>query len=495
MNIKYSDKIFSIELEFINESSPAKGHRLKINNNYISNEINSPLENFHIEIKNCKQIYPLKLSSIPSGCISFSLEELFVDYYEIIEISRNYNDRDGVQLSLVCFMQHINPYLEGTEFKKINSNEIKESVLNLYIKYKDKSIGTLLKYLQEYRESFCIDFFVDCQHFLTIEEFLRFLKRKHEIKDFIDFELFFFGEILNDIDLMLAEEGVPIQGRVFKTAIRFVIIYIPEDRDKKYNKFTDTVWFKSLFNLIHQWYHERYGDLKRFKQTYSAVGVVLIHDTPFEINIPFSISEKLEDEKVKTCFLDSIKDNEDIFKWIKDKPNLELINKDEIDRLEEDLKRIGLAYRKIDRALTSAVLEKKDKKDCFMILKYLQTAAHYIKNQEISQSYWEVHMAIEKAVKLILKQNNIDYKNTHDLEKLRRLATNIKGVNLETDIFSTFPCHKEAINQRYGDGKVYSMQEAVSNYISACSVVSILTGKLKKTEKFHSEFYILTNPS
>lgn len=498
MNIKYSDEIFSIELEFIDESSHEKGNRLKINNNYVSDEINYPLDNFCIEIKNCKQIYPLRLSSIPLGCISFSLEELFIDYYKIIEISRNYNEHNRIQLSLVCFMQHINPYLEGTELKKLNSNEVKESVLNLYIKYKDKSISVLLKDLQEYRESFCIDYFFDCQHFLTIEEFLRILNRKHEIKDFIDFELFSFGEILNDIDLMLAEEGVPIQRRVFKAAMRFVRYTILEYRDKTCKPYYGAVWFKALFNLINQWYHERYGDLKRFKLTYSAVsaiGVVLIHDTPFEINIPFSISKKLDDGDIETCFLNSIKDNEDVLKWIKDKPNLEFINKDEIDRLEEDLKHIGLAYRKINRALTSAVLEKKDKKDCFTILKYLQTAAHYIMNQETSQSYWEVHMAIEKAVKLILKQNNRGCPPTHDLEKLRKLATNIKGVNLENEIFSMFPSDKEAINQRYGDGKAYSMQEAVSNYISACSVISILTGKLKKNEKFHSEFYILTNPS
>ncbi|MCI5224471.1 MAG: hypothetical protein D3924_17835 [Candidatus Electrothrix sp. AR4] len=116
-------------------------------------------------------------------------------------------------------------------------------------------------------------------------------------------------------------------------------------------------------------------------------------------------------------------------------------------------------------------------------------------NNEVSQSYWEVHMAIEKAVKLILKQNKRTVPNTHKLETLRKLATNIKGINLTKDIFSMFPDCEEAIKQRYNEGKTYSIQEAVNNYISACSVVITLTDKLKKTEKFHSDFYVVTNPS
>lgn len=493
MNIEYSGDIFSIDFEVIDESSPKRRFRLKINDNYVSNEMHSALDGNRIEIKNSDQIYPLKLFSIPFGDVNFSLKELFIDYFETIEISREHNNCNEVQLGIVCAMQNVNPYQTGIKFKKLNPNEVKESILNLYVKYKDKNIGVLLKDLQEYREAFCIGFTPDCQRFLTIGECLELLKNQLEtIEEFIDFELFFFNETLNDIDALFAREGVSIKQRVRKAVIHFCTDYILDDSNKAYDGFADTVWFKALSNLIYQWYHERYGTLKRFQSTNNAVGIILIHDTPFEINIPFSMDEKLEDGKRKIWFLNSIKKNEDVFNWIVYQPNLEAINKDELDRIEEELKRIGLAYRKINRALESAVLEKQDKKDCFTILQYLQTAARYIMDRKISQSYWEVHIAIEKAVKLIIKQNGRDHSSTHNLEKLRKIATNIKGINLEEDIFSTFPCDSEAIAQRYGEGKTYSIQEAVNNYTSACSVIFTLTDKLKKNEKFHSDFYVVT---
>ncbi|MCI5223084.1 MAG: hypothetical protein D3924_10510 [Candidatus Electrothrix sp. AR4] len=371
MNIKYSSEIFSIEFEFINESSPEKEVRLKINDNYVSDKIDSALYIFQIEIKNSNQIYQLRLSSIPFGCVNFHLEELFIDHFETIEISRKHNGCNGVQLGLVCAMQYVNPYQTGIKFKKLNPNEVKESILNLYLRYKDKSISSVLRGLQEYKEAFSIGFSPDCQRFLTIGECLEFLEKKLEkIEEFIDFELFFFGEILDGIDNSFDKENVPIGQREFKAAISFCTDYILKDNNKAYSgSLAKTVWFKTLLKLIHKWYHNRYGDMKRFKSTDNGHGVILIYNKPFEINIPFSIDEKIEDDKRKIWFLASIKDNEDIFKWIKHPPNLYAINEDEIDRIEKDLKRIGLAYRKINRALESAVLKKIDKKDCFTIIK------------------------------------------------------------------------------------------------------------------------------
>jgi hypothetical protein len=70
--------------------------------------------------------------------------------------------------------------------------------------------------------------------------------------------------------------------------------------------------------------------------------------------------------------------------------------------------------------------------------------------------------------------------NSSGLDKLCKIANNIKGITLDRSIFSKFPSNDEAIKQRYGEGSYFTIQEAVNNFISANEVISKLTGLLKR---------------
>ncbi len=103
-------------------------------------------------------------------------------------------------------------------------------------------------------------------------------------------------------------------------------------------------------------------------------------------------------------------------------------------------------------------------------------------------------MAIEKAIKLIILQNVRDHKNKHNLEKLCGIANNIRGVSLDCSVFSNFPSDNEAIQQRYGEGSSFTIQEAVNNYISASGVISKLTKLLKRKFVMNNARFLIAIP-
>jgi len=113
---------------------------------------------------------------------------------------------------------------------------------------------------------------------------------------------------------------------------------------------------------------------------------------------------------------------------------------------------------------------------------------------KISTSYWEIHLAIEKTVKLIILKNGRDHQNKHSLDKLCKIANNIKGIKLDCRIFSSFPSDNEAIKQRYGEGSYFTIQEAVNNLISANAVISKLTNLLKRQFIMNNARFLIALP-
>jgi HEPN domain-containing protein len=145
----------------------------------------------------------------------------------------------------------------------------------------------------------------------------------------------------------------------------------------------------------------------------------------------------------------------------------------------------------------SASLEYAHHKISNTIPAHLDKAARDILSLEsgrISTSYWEIHLAIEKALKLIILQNKRDHQKKHDLHKLCRIANNIKGVALDCAELLMFPSDNEAIKQRYGEGSSFTVQEAVENYISACAVIARLTKALKRRFVLKNARFLIAIP-
>jgi len=299
-------------------------------------------------------------------------------------------------------------------------------------------------------------------------------------------------------DDILAESQKPLSERPLAAAFYFVDHCIVEIKGDSKDNFLEKDWFKSIYQLIKEWYKERYSDAIKKSNDYMALGVFLLYKTPFLLKIPLSIAqEKVGDDKRWFCLPSSVLEDENVIDWIDKKPNIDKLAGGDFENLKNNITDIATNIRSTHVNLMSASLERNLHKISNTIQAHMDKAVRDILNLEsgkISTSYWEIHLAIEKAIKLIILQNGRDHQNTHSLNKLCKIANNIKGISLDCSIFSKFPSDNEAINQRYGEGSYFTIQEAVNNFANANQVVSKLTGLLKREFILNNAKFLIAIP-
>jgi HEPN domain-containing protein len=313
----------------------------------------------------------------------------------------------------------------------------------------------------------------------------------HGIKELLDYQLPIFDDILADSQKSLSE-------RPLLAAIYFLDHCIVDIKGDSKENFAEKEWFRTIYKLIKEWYDNRYGVVRKSGSGSITRGVLLIYKTPFELNIPLSVGQEWEgDDKRWFCISTSIQEDENILDWIKNKPNIEAMLEIDSKSLKNTVTNIAVNVRTIHVNLMTASLDHAHHKISNTIQSHLEKAAVDIlslQDGRISISYWEIHLAIEKALKLIILQNNRDHQNKHNLDKLCKIANNIKGVSLDCSEISKFPSDNEAIQQRYGEGSTYTIQEAVENYISASSLIKCLTGVLKRKYIMNDSRFLIAIP-
>lgn len=314
---------------------------------------------------------------------------------------------------------------------------------------------------------------------------------ENNLYDFIEYQLPIFDEIL-------ANNQKPLSQRPLAATFYFVDYCIVDIKGDNKDNFLEKKWFKSIYKLIKKWYTNRYAEAMDHVRDDFTLGVVLIYDTPFQLKIPLSVAEEKEsDDKRWFCLLSSILDRENVFEWIKNKPNFNHMPNEDIESLKKEVCGIATSAREINVNLMSASLDKELHKISGSIPAHIDKAVRDILSLEggrISTSFWEIHLAIEKTIKLIILQNGRDHNNSHNLSKICKIANNIKGISIDCDILSKFPSGNEAIKQRYGEGKSFTVQEAVNNYIYANGAIAKLTELLKRKFIMNNARFLIAIP-
>lgn len=284
-------------------------------------------------------------------------------------------------------------------------------------------------------------------------------------------------------DKILADVRMPLSIRPIQAAIYFVehcIIKINGDNKENY---LEKEWFRIIYQLINNWYVERYADAIKKNTDHSATGIVLIHNTPFQLKIPLCVNQEKQGEDCRwICMPISILKNEDVTNWIHNKPNMDKLGEDEKEILIKDISFLAESIRLIHINLKCNYLTSEAFNLAASIPVHLDKAALDIFSLEsirISNSYWETHLALEKSLKILILQNGLKNKKTHNLKELCKIANSIEEINIDVSDLSLFLSDKESIQMRYG-GKVHSIQEAITNYYNAAKVVAAITRQLKR---------------
>ena len=131
------------------------------------------------------------------------------------------------------------------------------------------------------------------------------------------------------------------------------------------------------------------------------------------------------------------------------------------------------------------------------ITQHLENAANDILNSGISgvtYAFWELHLAVEKAIKSILIQHGSNSHHHHELEKLFKKAKENYGVYIEHNVLSNLPTSKEANQYRYGEIDGTTTEYAISVYMDVLKLVSSTTKALKRKIVMNNASFLIQRP-
>lgn len=298
-------------------------------------------------------------------------------------------------------------------------------------------------------------------------------------------------------DSSFAQNNIPLHARPLKSAMWLVRDGIEElpFGDSK-DDFFDKEWFAALVIAVQEWYQDRYGaaTFEPVRDTFS--GVVLMHGTPVRIEAPFSISKvEVQGETSWLIFPDAIHESESLKSFFPTHPNLNALPTDDRAELEKRVASIVKSARSINLALqATADLSDEAKQMAAGVWGHIEKAVADIltlKPAIAAVGCWELHLAVEKAFKVFLRQNGSGMTG-HNLIKLFTASAKF-GLEVTESVLAKLPNEHRAINLRYGEADI-EISEAVENYDAALQLVYEITGKLRRRLRINNASILLKKP-
>ena len=282
----------------------------------------------------------------------------------------------------------------------------------------------------------------------------------------------FLHSVLPKIDQKLSQENVPIAARKQK-AFDFVRENLIEINNVK--AFLESTAYGCFLVIIDDWYRDRYGEAADREEDGIFVSMVLIHETPFLIQVPKSFRLKTDEPNVYWFgFPASVQAEEDPVRWIQNRGVVKRLSPEELEDVRSDASRAANLVRSIgfdvglfeyESGLSVRELAQSVRAD-------LQSSARNLceRNEaSVRSAAWEASQATEKALKLLIVQKGESPRHIHDLPELAQRAENLGTLTIDRGTLALIPSGRDATNLRYG-GEV-SLSNAVDAYIAALKIV------------------------
>jgi len=295
------------------------------------------------------------------------------------------------------------------------------------------------------------------------------------------------------IDEFLSGAAIPISQRIFMAADIFMKNAIVEVKGYDKEEYLSSKWFKDILRPIREWYHQKYGAaLEAGADDLHAV-VELFGDY-FLISIPLSIRHDNNDNTYWIEFPSEVQSQERPQEWIHRPPNFEVLDTDEQRRTAEAVCEVCSAVRNIRCSiLNSEQPDDAARELARLVVAHLSSSAIAISNSRRSPlglACWNAHQAVEKALKLIIRQEGNGYPHTHNLLDLARAAGG-RVEESDYEILERFPTNKQIIEMRTGEGGVVAAGQAYGLYRNAVEILNLWASKLPRRYGVQSGRYLL----
>lgn len=301
------------------------------------------------------------------------------------------------------------------------------------------------------------------------------------------------------IDELLDTQEVPVYDRLLRAATLFVEIYeievvIAGTTISENNLIKHPFFFEEFVPIFRDWYFEKYGDFTENPQNRNYSGLIVIFGQPCLINIPSTVSKiETPGETAWLKFPDSLQDNESIEQMMAVSRNLEKLSEEEYKKVTSDLSNVVALTRKINLSIMSADNLNKEASNMIQgIWPHIEKCISDICTLEKSKASvgcWELHLAIEKALKVFLHQHCNQKVKGHDLLVLGEII-NKNHDSIDLSILKLLPHSDDAIKLRYGE-KVLDINEIIDHYNNALKFLEYLTYQYKRKYSIYNAAFLI----
>jgi HEPN domain-containing protein len=296
------------------------------------------------------------------------------------------------------------------------------------------------------------------------------------------------------IDDYLEESDVPVHERSLRAAITFVDVCLIEISNSTKEDFIHSNKFDEIVNVITDWYYDKYGQLmKPTKETIS--GIVRYYKQPVLLKIPKTTTKvEKEGETAWFTFSDHLQKEEDYESLFATDLRLDNLPEEILDALIKEVEEVvALSRRTRISIMTASVTNGGALSNmAASIWTHIEKAISDIISgvpANVSLACWELHLAVEKSLKVYIGQFGKEKGWGHDLIALAGYAKKL-GLVLDETLLDNLHGEKDAIRVRYGEIQV-AQKEAIESYFHVLKLVCAIASQLKREISMYNASFLL----
>lgn len=297
------------------------------------------------------------------------------------------------------------------------------------------------------------------------------------------------------IDEHLHKLNVPIFKRFRCAAYLFVDFAVIDSSYKNKEEILKSkVFFEGIIPLSNFWYLNKYGELAKDPTTRVFSGIITPYGHPILVRIPATTTRvEVPYETAWLTFHDCLSENESIEDMAQTKIDLDKLPEEEMDRLTTEFSEVVSITRKINLNVRSVGgIDEKTANMAGGIWGHVEKSIVDIlsfQDNQASIGCWELHLAIEKTLKVYLKQICGSWTFGHDLKKL---STKVNSLNASLDfsVIQSLPSKKDAIKYRYSE-LVSNVSEAVDYYKKALRLIECVTNQYERKYSMNNASFLV----
>lgn len=285
------------------------------------------------------------------------------------------------------------------------------------------------------------------------------------------------------IDDYLDENDVPVHERNLRAAITFVDVCIIEISNSTKEDFIRSNKFDEIVNVITDWYYDKYGQLMK-PQKEIISGIVKYYKQPVLLKIPTTTTKiEKEGETAWLTFPDHLQEEEDYRSFFVTDLRFDNVTEEILDALIKEVEEIvALSRRTRISIMTASVTNGGTLSNmASSIWTHIEKAISDIISgvpANVSLSCWELHLAVEKSLKVYIGQFSHEKGWGHDLIALAEHAKKL-GLEIDKTMLGNLHGEKNVIKIRYGEIHV-AQKEATESYYNALKLVCAIASQLKR---------------